>query len=430
MNGEQGRVGILMGGGPAPGINSAISSVAIEAANLGYEVVGILDGFSHLMRGRTDMTRPLSIADVARIHDRGGSIIRTSRDNPTRREEWLDNTVASLETLGVAYLATIGGDDTAFSASEVSRRAGGRIRVAHIPKTIDNDLPLPDNMPTFGYETARQLGADLVRNLAADARSTDRWYFVTAMGRAAGHLALGIGKAAAATITIIPEEFPGERIGLGDVCDALETAILKRRVMGKRHGIAVIAEGVAEKMDPEELEGLPGVEVSRDQHGHLRLGDILIEKALRREVQTRFAARGESLAILDMNVGYELRSAPPISFDIDYTRSLGWGAARFLLGGDTDRDAGGALICVVGGSIEALPFERLRDADTGRTQVRRVDIGGNAYEAARRYMIRLERRDLEDAEMLSKLAAAANTTPEGFARRYKGVVQLAGALQL
>ena len=243
-------------------------------------------------------------------------------------------------------------------------------------------------------------------------------------------MALGIGKASAATITIIPEEFPGERIGLGDVCDALETAILKRRVMGKRHGIAVIAEGVAEKMDPEELEGLPGVEVSRDQHGHLRLGDILIEKALRREVQTRFAARGENLAILDMNVGYELRSAPPISFDIDYTRSLGWGAARFLLGGDTDRDAGGALICVVGGSIEALPFERLRDADTGRTQVRRVDIGGNAYEAARRYMIRLERRDLEDADMLSKLAAAANTTPEGFASRYRGVVKLAGALQL
>ena len=427
MNGEQFRVGILMGGGPAPGINSAISAVVIEAVNLGYEVVGILDGFSHLMRGRTDMVRSLSIADVARIHDRGGSIIRTSRDNPTRREEWLDNSVASLRKLGIAYLATIGGDDTAFSAAEVSRRAGGRIRVAHIPKTIDNDLPLPDNMPTFGYETARQLGAALVSNLAADARSTDRWYFVTAMGRAAGHLALGIGKAAAATVTVIPEEFPGERIALGDVCDVLETAILKRRAMGKRHGIAVIAEGVAEKMDPEELAGLPGVEVSRDQHGHLRLGDILIEKALRREIQTRFAARGESMAIIDLNVGYELRSAPPISFDIDYTRSLGWGAARFLLDGDKNGETG-ALICVVGGNIEALPFERLRDPDTGRTRVRRVDIGGNVYEIARRYMIRLERRDLEDADTLGKLAAAADTSPEAFARRYQGVVQLAGAL--
>ena len=429
MNGELSRVGILMGGGPAPGINSAISAAAIEAANLGYEVVGIMDGFSHLMRGRTDMVRPLTISDVSRIHDLGGSIIRTSRDNPTRRDEWLNNAVASLQALGIGYLATIGGDDTAFSASEVSRRAGGRIRVAHIPKTIDNDLPLPDNMPTFGYETARQLGAALVSNLAADARSTDRWYFVTAMGRAAGHLALGIGKAAAATVTIIPEEFPGDRIGLRDVCDVLETAMFKRRAMGKRHGIAVIAEGVAEKMDPEELAGLPGVEVSRDQHGHLRLGDILIEKALRREIQNRFAARGENLAIIDMNVGYELRSAPPNSFDIDYTRSLGWGAARFLLDEGRRGDGEtGALICVVGGNIEALPFERLRDPDTGRTRVRRVDIEGNAYQIARRYMIRLERRDLEDADSLSEIAAAAGMTPEDFARRYQSVVQLAGAL--
>ena len=155
MNGDDGRVGILMGGGPAPGINSAISAATIEAVNQGYEVVGILDGFSHLMEGRTDMTLPLAIADVAQIHHRGGSIIRTSRANPTRRPEHLENTVSALRQLGISYLVTIGGDDTAFSASEVSRQAGQRIRVAHIPKTIDNDLPLPGGMPTFGYETAR-----------------------------------------------------------------------------------------------------------------------------------------------------------------------------------------------------------------------------------------------------------------------------------
>ena len=429
MNGDGGRVGILMGGGPAPGINSAISSATIEAVNQGYEVVGILDGFSHLMKGRTDMTLSLTIPEVSQIHHRGGSIIRTSRQNPTRRSEDLDNTVSALQKLGVSYLVTIGGDDTAFSASEVSKHAGGQLRVAHIPKTIDNDLPLPGNMPTFGYETARHLGTELVRNLIEDFRTTNRWYFVTAMGRAAGHLALGIGKSAAATLTIIPEEFTGDRISLAQVCDVLETAILKRRVMGKERGLAVVAEGLAERFDPEELENIPGAEVSRDQHGHLRLGDIQLEKALRREIQRRFASRGEDLAIVDSTVGYELRSYPPIPFDIDYTRSLGYGAARFLLEGlDQDTKSDGALICLVDGRIEAVPFDQLRDPATGRTRVRKVDIDGHGYRVARKYMIRLEKRDLDDPQMCRKLAEEAGMTPEDFIRRFGSVVELAGAL--
>jgi 6-phosphofructokinase 1 len=428
LNGDDGRVGILMGGGPAPGINSAISAATIEAVNQGHEVVGILDGFSHLMEGRTDMTLPLAIADVAQIHHRGGSIIRTSRANPTRTPEHLENTVSALGQLGISYLVTIGGDDTAFSASEVSRHAGQRIRVAHIPKTIDNDLPLPGGMPTFGYETARHLGTEIVRNLIEDFRTTNRWYFVTAMGRAAGHLALGIGKAAAATLSIIPEEFPGDRISVSQVCDVLETAILKRRVMGKNRGLAVVAEGVAEKFDPEELAGIPGVEVSRDQHGHLRLGDIQLEKTLRREVQRRFEARGESLQIVDLNVGYELRSYPPIPFDIDYTRSLGYGAASFLLKGlDSASDATGGLICLVEGRIEVLPFSQLRDPSTGRTKVRTVDINGDAYRIARKYMIRLEKSDLANYDMCCKLAKVAGLSPDGFVQRYRGVVELAGA---
>ena len=429
MIGDKGRVGILMGGGPAPGINSAISAATIESVNLGREVVGILDGFSHLMRGRADMTIPLSISDVAQIYNRGGSIIRTSRDNPTRSAETLDSAVSALGRLGVSCLVTIGGDDTAFSAAEVSRRAGDRIRVAHIPKTIDNDLPLPDGMPTFGYETARHLGAELVRNLIEDFRTTNRWYFVTAMGRAAGHLALGIGKAAAATLTIIPEEFPRERIRMGEVCDILETAMLKRRAMGKARGLAVVAEGVAERFDPDELATVPGVEVSRDQHGHLRLGDIQLEKALRREIRRRFAERGEDVAIVDSNVGYELRSYPPIPFDIDYTRSLGYGAARFLLRGEyASADVEGGLICLADGKIRVLPFDGLRDPNTGRTRVRRVDVAGDAYRVARSYMIRLEKSDLKDADTLRQLAKEARMSPNEFIKRFGGVTKLSGAL--
>ncbi|MDT7893274.1 MAG: diphosphate--fructose-6-phosphate 1-phosphotransferase [Armatimonadota bacterium] len=419
------RLGILVGGGPAPGINSVISAVTIEAINSGLEVIGIYDGFEHLMKGRTDMVRQLTIPDVSRIHFDGGSILRTSRANPTRTPEDLQNTVKALRELGIRYLVTIGGDDTAFSASEVVKAAGGTIRVAHVPKTIDNDLPLPGGMPTFGFETARHVGTELVRNLMEDSRTTNRWYFVVAMGRKAGHLALGIGKAAGATITVIGEEFPKERITLAEVCDVLEGAILKRRVLGRKDGVAVIAEGIGEKLDPEELAKIPGVEVERDPHGHIRLGEIPLATILKREIQRRFKERGEKMTIVDVTLGYELRCAPPIPFDIDYTRTLGYGAVRFLLSEPKDdKVKEGGMVCLVGGRLEILPFDELRDPVTGRTKVRLVDINSEHYKVAREYMIRLEREDLENPEMLAKLAAAAKMTPEEFKKKFAHVVGL------
>jgi 6-phosphofructokinase len=419
------RLGILVGGGPAPGINSVISAVTIEAINSGLEVIGIYDGFEHLMKGRTDMVRQLTIPDVSRIHFDGGSILRTSRANPTRTPEDLQNTVKALRELGIRYLVTIGGDDTAFSASEVVKAAGGNIRVAHVPKTIDNDLPLPGGMPTFGFETARHVGTELVRNLMEDSRTTNRWYFVVAMGRKAGHLALGIGKAAGATITVIGEEFPKERITLAEVCDVLEGAILKRRVMGRKDGVAVIAEGIGEKIDPEELAKIPGVEVERDPHGHIRLGEIPLATILKREIQRRFKERGEKMTIVDVTLGYELRCAPPIPFDIDYTRTLGYGAVKFLLSEPKDdKVKEGGMVCLVGGRLEILPFDELRDPVTGRTKVRLVDINSEHYKVAREYMIRLEREDLENPEMLAKLAAAAKMTPEEFKKKFAHVVGL------
>ncbi len=419
------RLGILVGGGPAPGINSVIGAVTIEAINSGLEVIGIYDGFEHLMKGRTDMVRQLTIPDVSRIHFDGGSILRTSRANPTRTPEDLQNTVKALRELGIRYLVTIGGDDTAFSASEVVKAAGGTIRVAHVPKTIDNDLPLPGGMPTFGFETARHVGTELVRNLMEDSRTTNRWYFVVAMGRKAGHLALGIGKAAGATITVIGEEFPKERITLAEVCDVLEGAILKRRVLGRKDGVAVIAEGIGEKIDPEELAKIPGVEVERDPHGHIRLGEIPLATILKREIQRRFKERGEKMTIVDVTLGYELRCAPPIPFDIDYTRTLGYGAVRFLLSEPKDdRVKEGGMVCLVGGRLEILPFDELRDPVTGRTKIRLVDINSEHYKVAREYMIRLERQDLENPEMLAKLAAAAKMTPEEFKKKFAHVVGL------
>ena len=421
------RMGILVGGGPAPGINSAIGAAVIEAVNSGLSVVGILDGYKHLADGRTDMVRPLDIPDVSRIHAQGGSILRTSRTNPARNPEDLQRTVDSIKTLGIGYLVTIGGDDTAFGASEIAKAAGGSLKVAHVPKTIDNDLPLPGGQPTFGFETVRQVGTEAVLNLMEEARTTNRWYFIVVMGREAGHLALGIAKAAGATLALIPEEFPDDGPRLDEVSKILEGAILKRRVMGNEHGVAVIAEGIAEKMSVDELRNLPGVTVEYDSYGHISLNDIPLAIILRRQVQQAFAQRGEQIAIVDVTLGYQLRCAPPIPFDIDYTRTLGYGAVRFLLSDtDDERLRFGGMICQVDGQRKVLAFDDLRDPDTGRIRVRTVDVDSEYYAVSREYMIRLDPEDWRDRDFISQMAQAANLTLEAFESAFGGVTQRSG----
>ncbi len=200
-------VAILVGGGPAPGINSVIGAATIRSILGGCDVIGILDGFKWIMEGIASKVRPLSIEDISRIHFSGGSCLGTARANPTQKAEHLDACLATLTTLGVTRLITIGGDDTAFSALKLEQRAVGKLQVVHVPKTIDNDLDLPHGIPTFGFQTARHIGVELVKSLMVDAETTSRWYFIVTMGRKAGHLALGIGKSAGATLTLIPEEF-------------------------------------------------------------------------------------------------------------------------------------------------------------------------------------------------------------------------------
>lgn len=418
------KVGILVGGGPAPGLNSAIGSATLKAVNEGCEVVGILDGYEHLMEGDTSFVQPLTVDAVSRIHTRGGSVLRTSRANPTVSDEVLDRTVATLMELGIDRLVTIGGDDTAFGARRVSERAGDRIRVAHVPKTIDNDLPLPGGRPTFGYETARQLGARLVENLMEDALTTGRWFFVVSMGRKAGHLSLGIGKSAGATLTLIPEEFPDGELDLADVCDILEGAILKRMSQGRPYGVAMIAEGIGEKVDPASLERFPGVEVEHDSYGNLRLAEIPLQSILKSEVRRRFRERGQAVTITDMDLGYELRCAPPTPFDIDYTRTLGYGAIRFLLADvEDERLRLGGLVCLGdAGHLRVLPFDDVSDPETGRTAVRLVDTDSEVYRVAREYMLRLEVADLDDEELMASMGRCAGMTAAEVRARFLGAL--------
>jgi len=415
MASERTIMGILVGGGPAPGINSVIGAATIRGILGGCDVVGILDGFKWLMEGGTGQVRPLSIEDISRIHFRGGSYLGTSRANPTKQAEHLDNVVFALSRLGVTRLVTIGGDDTAFSAMKLEERAGGRVQVVHVPKTIDNDLDLPYGIPTFGFQTARHVGVDIVKNLMVDARTTTRWYLVVTMGRKAGHLALGIGKAVGATLTVIPEEFRERPVRLQRLVDVIIGAMIKRMEQGRSDGVAVLAEGLIEIIDPRDLGGLEHVE--RDAHGHLRLSEVDVGDVLRREVTKQLKALGLSIPIVAKNVGYELRCADPIPYDIEYTRDLGYCAAQYLLDGGTS-----AMVSIQDGRFTPIPFESMVDASTGRTKVRMVDVDSQSCQIARQYMIRLTNHDMNDPVALGRYAALTGLSVEAFQQRFAAAI--------
>lgn len=403
--------GIIVGGGPAPGINGVIGAAATVAQRRGHGVIGLLDGFSWIMQGDTSHTLSLTEERVARIHLQGGSILHTSRANPTKNPEHLAATVKSLESLGIDHLITIGGDDTASSANRVAEAAAGRIKVVHVPKTIDNDLPLPKGIPTFGFETAREHGTTVVERIQMDMETTNRWFFIVMMGRSAGHLALGAGKAAGAPVTVIPEEFTQRPIRLDQVALVLEGAIVKRLARGRPDGVAVIAEGIAEYFDESDpiLADVP-----KDEHGHIRLAEVPIARVLRTRVAGALAERGVKVTIGEKDVGYELRCGYPCAFDRDYTRDLGVGAVDTLLAG-----TGGVLITRQEGRIVPMPFADIIDPKTKKSRVRGVDVQSDSYRNALALQERITADDLADPDMLAALAAAANLSTEETAKRYR-----------
>jgi 6-phosphofructokinase 1 len=242
------------------------------------------------------------------------------------------------------------------------------------------------------------------------------------MGRAAGFLALGIGKASAATLTVIPEEFRGRKVTLDEVGDIVLGAILKRRSQGSPYGVAVLAEGLIESIGEAGLRDALGDDLERygtldrDAHGHLRLGEIDFGRMIRDRVAGKLKDLNLPATMIDKELGYELRCADPIPFDAEYTRDLGYGAVKFL----RTADAGhfGAIISFVAGRLHPLCFEDVIVPETGRMKPRKVNVDGETYEVARRYMIRLEGHDFEDRERLAALAAAADLSPEQFRQRF------------
>ncbi len=406
---------ILVGGGPAPGINGVIASATIEAINRGLRVLGLMDGYRWLVEGNPAHAIELEIRDVSRIHLTGGSILRTSRVNPARDQASLDHAVETLASLGVSYLVCIGGDDTTYGSAKLAEHARGRIGVVTVPKTIDNDLPLPENAPTFGFESARAAGHGIIESLMEDARSTGRWYLAITMGRRSGALALGMCKSAGATLAIIPEQFHGEKLDLGMVADAVVGAIIKRKAAGRDDGVALIAEGIGESLDAEKMPSLK--ELERDAYGHVHLGDLPLGALLREKIRETLEEVGVEATVVPKDIGYELRCTRPIPFDIEYTRTLGYGAVRYLLGGGS-----GALIAITGGRITPVALDELLDSKTGRVRVRTVNVATESYHVACSYMIRLEAADLEEPS-LTRLASQTRLSAPAFSRRFLPTVR-------
>jgi 6-phosphofructokinase 1 len=236
------------------------------------------------------------------------------------------------------------------------------------------------------------------------------------MGRKAGHLALGIGKAAGATLTLIPEEFPRFKTSLKTVADTLAGAVIKRMADGHQDGVAVLAEGLAESLPEADLEKFGNIE--RDDHGHIRYAEIDIGDGIKKATARRLKELGVKTTIVSKNIGYELRCCDPIPFDMEYTRDLGYCAAKYLFSGGN-----AAMVTLQGGNFVPIPFSQMLDPQTGRTRVRMVDVHSTRYAIARRYMIRLRRDDFEDAAQVAKFAGAIKIAPEQFRKEFQYLVE-------
>jgi 6-phosphofructokinase 1 len=297
------------------------------------------------------------------------------------------------------------------SSIAIEQESHGAIKVVQVPKSIDNDLWMPEAVTTLGFETARQVGVDIVQNLMEDARTTGRWYLGVTMGRPTGHLTLGIGKAASATCTIIPEEFHTETISLSDIAEIVEGAIIKRRAMGRPHGVALLSEALVERFDPAVVAELQ--DVDHDAQGNIRVTEIDLGRKVKNDVQVRLEQRKIKVTIVDKTIGYELRCAPPIPYDAEYARDLGYAAVQYLFGGGS-----AAMITIQSGEFRPVPFDEVVDSSTGRGRQRPVDATTESYRVARDYMVRLGPGDFKDEAWVEKLAKAAGLSRPDFLSRF------------
>ncbi len=320
-------VAILCAGGPAPGINTVISSVTKIFTKNGYNVLGINGGYKSLFADEPSFEY-LDFDYADQIYSRGGSALKMSRYKP-KDEEF---TAEFFKKNNVKLLVTIGGDDTASTANRLTKylsREKLNVKNIHVPKTIDNDLPLPEGTPTFGYHSAKEEGVRLASTIYEDARTSGNWFVVSAMGREAGHLALGIGTATHYPMIIIPEMFNKTKITFDKITKLVISSMVKRRIQGIDYGVAIISEGVFHFMSDEEIIET-GVNFTYDEHGHPELGNVSKSHIFNMLTQQQLKSLRIKVKSRPNEMGYELRCCRPVAYDLAYATRLGLGVYKLF----------------------------------------------------------------------------------------------------
>ena len=371
-------IAILTGGGPAPGMNTVVGSVAKTFLRQGYRVIGLHEGYTGLFNPspRTvDIDYPMADG----IFNQGGSFLQMSRFKPKDSDFENNFNLKFFTDNNVKLLVTVGGDDTASTANRIAKFLEAKkypIANIHVPKTIDNDLPLPKGTPTFGYESAKDKGAVIARAVYVDARTSGNWFVMSAMGRSAGHLAFGIGEACHYPMIVIPEMFNKTPITIDKIIRLMVSSIVKRRIVSMDYGAAVISEGVFHELSEAELSSC-GIHFTYDAHGHPELGKVSKACFFSMLLDQRLAELKLNVQTRPVELGYEIRGQTPVAYDLTYCSELGIGVYKLFSEGKT-----GCMVYVDGcGNVEPLYLKDLQDPATGKILPRMVDISSDRFKA-------------------------------------------------
>lgn len=401
-------IAILTGGGPAPGMNTVVGSIAKTFLQKGYRVVGLHGGYSGLFN-KNPKTTDIDFLLADDIFNRGGSYLTMSRFKPTDKNFDEDFNLEFFVNNNIKLLITVGGDDTASTANRIAKfLADKKYHIAniHVPKTIDNDLPLPAGSPTFGYQSAKEMGTIIARTVMTDAKTSANWFVVAAMGRSAGHLAFGIGTACHYPMIVIPEMFNKTTITVDKIVNLVVSAIIKRKIMGIEYGAAMISEGVFHELSDEEIRK-SGVNFTYDDHGHPELGKVSKAHIFNEMLEKRLNELKIKVKSRPVEIGYEVRCQTPIAFDLVYCSNLGMGTYKLFSEGRT-----GCMVYVdPAGQVSPIYLKDLQDPKTGKIPPRLVDIKSDKvsmaidnilnyitpadYEAARAYVANPEQFDFK-----------------------------------
>lgn len=363
----QPSIAILCAGGPAPGINTVISTIAKVFLRDGYRVLGIHDGYKNLFNGKAETVK-INFHYADRIFPRGGSTLRMSRHKPKDHEFTSDFFVDN----NVKLLVTIGGDDTASTANRLTKYLTSNnieIQNIHVPKTIDNDIPLPGRTPTFGFNSAKDEGVRIGNTIYEDARTSGNWFVVSSMGRSAGHLAFEIGTSCHFPMIIIPEMFNQTEMTIPKITDLIISSMIKRRIDGVLHGVAIVSEGIFHFLSEEQIRNC-GIAFTYDDHGHPELGNVSKAHIFNILVQRRLKELGIDIKSRPVELGYELRCTRPVAYDLTLCTLLGMGVKKLF-----DEGISGVIVSTSSkANIEGIPLNSLEDPETGKIPPRPVDI--------------------------------------------------------